>query len=112
MHKKISILSLEHPREALVLRGMCLLLAILSCLYLYFVAASVLNIIARKESDSRAAVLQSSIGALEQQYFALSQQITPDEAKMLGLTPVTEAQYVYETGNAAAAPLDANTITI
>lgn len=112
MHKKISILSLEYPAEALVLRVLCLVLAILSCLYLYFVAASVLNIIARRESDSHAAMIQSSIGDLEQQYFALSQEITPQEAKTLGLSPVTEQQFVYETGNAAAAPIPHDTIII
>jgi hypothetical protein len=112
VNKKLSVLSYEHPAEAVVFRALCLLLAIISCLYLYFVAASVLNVIARKEADASAASTQSSIGQLEQHYFTLSQSITPDEAAKLGLSPVTETNYVYLPGNAAAASLPTDNVTI
>ena len=112
IHKKISILSYEHPAESMVLRAIVLALALVSCLYLYFVAASVLNIIARKEADVRSTAVQSSINVLEQQYFALSQSTTQEEASNLGLVPIKSTSYVYQPGNAAAASIPASSVTI
>ena len=111
MNKQISILAVEYPIERvafLVLSGM---LAILFCAYFYLVVASVLNIIARKEADASAATMQGTIGSMEEQYFALSQQITPQAAAQAGLTPIAQTQYVYRTGNAAiATPAGGNEI--
>jgi hypothetical protein len=112
MYRKLSILSYEHPAESAVLRTLCFALALVCCLYLYLVASSVLNVIASKDAVAHSAAMQSSIGQLEQQYFALSQSMTPQAAATLGLTPVTETNYVYQPGNAAAAALPSAGVTI
>lgn len=101
-------LSLEHPRERFLLRllGVCLLAAI--CIYLYFITASVLNVMARKEALVQVNNIQGSIGTLEQHYLALSQATSPDEGVALGLAPVATTQYVYRPGNVGAATIAGN----
>ena len=96
-------LTIEHPMESVVFRTLGIVLFVLLCGYFYFVSASVLNIIARKEADTKSAVLQSSLAQMEQRYFALRDSVTPQEASSLGLSQVKNAQYVYVPGNAASA---------
>ena len=103
MHKQYSILAIEHPLERRLWAVFFAALAILFFAYLYFVASSVMNIVARKEADARATDLQGSIGALEQRYFELSQALTPESASTLGLSPVKKTAYVYRPGNSASA---------
>ena len=103
MHKKISILAFEHPLERAAMRAMSAVLVILFLGYLYFVGASVLNIIARKEATAQTATLQSAIASMEQQYFALSQSVDSRTEVELGLSPVSGTHYVYRPGNAASA---------
>ncbi|MFA7310178.1 MAG: hypothetical protein WC050_04720 [Candidatus Paceibacterota bacterium] len=103
MNKKISILASEHPLEQQAMRALFALLVLLLCGYLYFVGASVLNIMARKEASAKTTNLQSAIAGMEQQYFALSQSVDASSAHALGLAPVTGTQYVYRPGNAASA---------
>jgi hypothetical protein len=40
---------------------------------------------------------------LEEQYFSLSQSITPESALALGLTPLTSPNYVSRPGNVSMA---------
>ena len=101
-------LSLEHPRERFLLRALGVALLALICMYLYFVTASVLNVIARKEALAQVTNIQGSIGALENRYLALSEGITPEEGKALGLKPVAKTQYVYRPGNVDPATLARN----
>lgn len=102
---------MEHPAERLLFVGLSLVLALLVCAYLYFVTASIMNVIARKDALSQIDQLQGQMGSAEQQYFALSQQMTPSEGASLGLVPVQNTQYVYRPGVAAsAAAVKAGTI--
>ena len=103
-------LSVEHPAERLALRIISLALITLICGYLYFVSASVLNVIARKEALAQVAVVQGTIGGLEQEYFALSQSVSPQIGRALGLSPVGEPKYVYRPGNVGAATIARNEI--
>ena len=103
IHKRLPILAVEHPLERRLLTFFFGLLIVVFFAYLYFVAASVMNIVARKEADARATNLQGSIGTLEQKYFELSQALTPESASTLGLAPVSQTAYVYRPGNAASA---------
>ncbi|HVU75680.1 MAG TPA: hypothetical protein VHD38_02515 [Candidatus Paceibacterota bacterium] len=96
-------LSIEHPAEQRVFRILCVVLAALLCGYLYFVSASILNIMAQREADSSLAQVQSSIASLEQEYFALDEHVDQSIASSLGLTSVSGTQYVYVPGNAASA---------
>ena len=92
-------LSLEHPRERFILRALGVTLAALICAYLYFVTASVLNVIASREAETQVSSIQSKIGSLEQQYLTLSQAADPQEGASLGLSPVEKTHYVYRPGN-------------
>jgi hypothetical protein len=100
----------EHPMERLMLRAACLMLVVLLFGYLYFVTASVLNVMARKEAMAKITNIQGSIGSLEQQYFALSQGLTPQEGETLGLSHVSQTQYVYRPGNVGAVTIARNEI--
>jgi len=100
--RQTSILAVEHPAERIMFVLLIVVLGALFCGYFYFVVGSVLNVIARKEADATSATLQESIGNLEQQYFGLSQALTPQEATDMGLAPIKQTQYVYRPGNAAA----------
>jgi hypothetical protein len=107
MNKHIAILSLEYTFERVAFRVLFAVLGIILCGYLYFVGASVLNIIARKEASRASQNLQSSIALLEKQYFVLSEGVTPDSGVALGLTRVDQTDYVYRPGaTAVAVPAD------
>ena len=108
MHRHISILSIEHPLEGALWRSVTTLLVLSVMLYLYFVSSSVLHIMARKTAISDAARLQSSIGHMESEYFALTESLSQDEARLIGLAPLSDTSYVFRPGNAAA--LDTDTI--
>ena len=96
-------LALEHPYERHALSILGILLVALVAAYLYFVASSVLNVIARADAMAQIRDIQSSIGSIEQQYLALSQEVNPERASELGLTPVSKTAYVYRAGNTAVA---------
>lgn len=96
-------LSLEHPLERTIMRVLFVLLALCVFGYLYFVSASVLNVMARREADAQTAKYQSSIAEMERQYFALKGGVDESAAPSLGLSPISDTQYVYRPGNAASA---------
>ena len=100
--RQTQVLAIEHPAERIAFTAMIVLIAILFCAYFYFVVGSVFNVIGEKQADTRSSGLQSSIAVLEQQYFALSQSLTPQAAAAMGLAPIRDTQYVYRPGNAAA----------
>ncbi len=100
--KRVS-LAHEHALEPVVRQALIALLAVFVCAYLYFVTASILNIMARKEANTAVFALQGAIAQMESEYFALSHSIEPDAGARIGLAPVRNTQYVYRPGNAASA---------
>lgn len=107
MNTHIAILSIEYPYERVAFRVLFAVLGIILCGYLYFVGASVLNIIARKEASRASQGIQSTIARLEKEYFVLSESVTPDSGIVLGLSPVRATDYVYRPGaTASARPAD------
>lgn len=98
-------LSLEHPVERALLRALSVTLIVVVCGYLYFVSASILNVIARKEALTRVSIIQGSIGGTEQRYFELTRGISPQSGSSLGLVPITHQHYVYRPGNVGAATI-------
>jgi hypothetical protein len=112
MNKHLAILSLEYSYERVAFRVLFALLGIILCGYLYFVGASVLNIIARKEASRSSAALQSSIAILEKEYFVLSEAVTPGTGATLGLSQVQATDYVYRPGATASADGAASPDTI
>lgn len=100
----------EHSIERTVLRIVTFILIALACLYLYFVTASVLHVMARREALSKITAIQGSIGALEQHYFTLTEGLSASEGHTLGLAPVEETAYVYRPGTIGAATIARNEI--
>ena len=102
----------EHPLEHAAFRALIAVLFILISAYLYFVTASVLNVIARKEALAQEARLGTAIGAFEKDYFAISQTVTPEAGTPLGLFPISNAAtaYVYRPGTVGQAETPHNEI--
>ncbi|MBI4079870.1 hypothetical protein HY414_01400 [Candidatus Kaiserbacteria bacterium] len=83
---------------------------LLAFAYVYFVGATILNVIARKEALAQTVNLATAVSQLESEYFALAQALGPEDGSRLGLSPVSDTLYVYRPGNAAAASTDSNEI--
>lgn len=96
-------LAVEFPIERMMLKGLIIGLIVLACGYLYFVSESVLNIMGERSADNQSAQIQATIGGLENQYFALSQSITPQEGSSIGLVPVQVNDYVDRPSNVGIA---------
>lgn len=105
MHTELSILTVEHPLERHMLSILSFALVLMLAGYLYFVTASILNVVARKEALATARSLESSIGSLEQEYLALSEQVTPQSGASLGLAPIAHTAYVRRPGALGAATI-------
>lgn len=108
--RRTQVLAVEHPAERIAFSLLIALLAALFFAYFYFVIASVFNVIAEKQADTASSNMQGSIATLEQQYFSLSQALTPQAATAMGLAPVQNTQYVHAPGNAALAESPVHTI--
>lgn len=108
MNKHIAILNIEHVYEKAAFRVLFALLGIVLCGYLYFVGASVLNIIARKEATRASAAMQGTIAGLEKQYFVLTEAVSPQSGSTLGLSQVADTDYVYRPGATAIATVAAS----
>ena len=103
-------LTIEHPGERYALKFFAATLTVLTCAYVYFVGASILNVIARKDAQVQIASLASAVSDLERDYFSSSQELGPEDGERLGLSPVSNTVYVHRPGNAAAAALPSNEI--
>lgn len=96
-------LSVEHPLERTIIRGLFLALIACASLYLYFVGASILHIMARKEASAESGRLSSRVGLLEREYFALSEGVNLESGSRVGLAPVADKSYVYRPGAVGSA---------
>lgn len=99
IHKKTSMLAIEHPYERIALRMLVVAIICCSVLYLYFVTVSVLNVMARKEARVGAIMLETRVGRLQEEYFALSGTVTPEYFATIGLTYIEAPRFVYRLGN-------------
>lgn len=103
-------LTSEHPAERVLFRVLIIVLFGLVASYMYFVSASVLNVIARKEAITNMASLGSEVSLLERDYYTAAAAITPGEGARLGLTPVSNTRYVHRPGTVGAATISTNEI--
>ena len=97
-----------HPIESLIMRSLLVILVCLGGAYLYFVGASVLNVVARKEAAAESARLSSAIASMEAQYISLAQAVDESIAPTLGLEKLAQTQYVHRPGKTAAATIATN----
>jgi len=95
-------LTVEHPAERFIRQGLFVTLVVLICAYGYFVTASILNVIARKEAIAQSASLESTVALLERDYYALAAAVKPDQGARLGLAPVSDTKYVRRPGTVGA----------
>ncbi|MBI2612761.1 hypothetical protein HYW59_03030 [Candidatus Kaiserbacteria bacterium] len=103
-------LTAEHPAERLFLRLLISAVVVLACAYAYFVGATILNVIARKEALADSVNLATAVSKLEREYFAISQRVGPEDGTRLGLSPVSKTIYVHRPGNAALSDVARNEI--
>ena len=96
-------LAMEHPYERHAFSILSIALAVLVGAYLFFVASSIFNVMARSDAMAEIRDIEGSIGGLEQEYLTLSEDVSPQRAAELGLTPVAKTAYVYRPGNTAVA---------
>lgn len=101
-------LAMEHPFEPRALTALSIVLVILVMAYLYFVTASIFNVMGRSEALRKTQTIESSIGLLEQHYLALSREVSPQAGIALGLAPIGHTSYVYRPGNAAVRTVASN----
>lgn len=90
-------LTTMHPLEGVVRRTLMGALAILVLAYIYFVASSTFNIIARKQALQEGVAIQSSLARINAEYYALSGELTPERAAIAGLVPLEDKAYVSRT---------------
>lgn len=107
---RAALLTAEHGGERIVLRIILACIALSAALYVYFVASSTLNVIARNSAQGQAAQLESAVGALETRALALAKEITPERALALGLVQVKDTAYVHAQSDAALAGAPHNAI--
>ena len=103
-------LTVEHPAEWFVLRALLISLVVLAFGYVYFVSASVLNVIARKEALKETATLRSTVALLERDYYAATAVLTPQAGAHLGLKPVSDTRYVHRPGTVGVVQEELNEI--
>ena len=72
------------------------LLALIS-LYLYFVSASIVNVLIREEVEIEIAATNSLIGELENQYVSQRNNIDLAYAKSIGFVLIKDKQFVTRT---------------
>ncbi|SRR5258708_4719463 len=63
------------------------------CMYVYFINATVMNIVGRQAADREITAVNSKIASLESRYLALSNTITPAYAASLGFIETKGEQY-------------------
>jgi len=103
-------LTQEHPLENKAIHALAFMLLLAIFSYFYFVGASILNVVARKEALAKSAQLTTDIAKYEKDYFAISQSLTPEYGTQLGLSPVSKTAYVYRPTSLGQAQMQHNEI--
>lgn len=91
---KVEAYSGEHH----MLRMLAGFLGICVLAYAYFVGVSIMNVIAHKEASTQSERINRTVSVLEQEYFKLSNTMTPDLGARVGLVPTSDTTYVRRPG--------------
>ena len=89
------------PREESAIRFLGVALVLLVFAYIFFVSLSIVNVIARKEANDETKALRSIVGQLERNYFTLSHGVQAADGKGLGLTGVSDTEFIHRPGAVA-----------
>lgn len=93
----VLLLKTEHPLERPLFQAALFTLFILVSAYGYFIGISIFDAIGQKEAAAESVRLETTVGALETEHFALSETITPERGAGFGLSAVPK-KYVYRPG--------------
>lgn len=99
MHKKISILSIQHPLERRLEAALIALAIVLAAAYAYYIGATVLHVMVRTEAAAAASDIESAVAVLEQEYFAESEALDEELSESMGLAAIRDTSYVYRPGS-------------
>lgn len=72
----------------------CSCLVVSACVYMYFVSASVLHVVMRKEIDSQIAELSSAISQQDAEYIEMQHSVSSDIATMKGFAIATKKVFI------------------
>ncbi len=97
IQKTKALLAEEYFWESHLRRLLVLCTAVAFVAYVYCVAASILNVIARKEADAKAASFAAAISAHESTYFSLTQSIKEESLGEHGLFAISDKHFVTRT---------------
>lgn len=96
-----TVFVLTHIRyDRLIVWFECVALAVLFSMYMYFLVASIIDVVLHKETLVSIQETESSIGQLESQYFARLDTLTPDILPAYGLVAEAPSAYVTVTSPA------------
>ena len=73
----------------------CLLIS--AALYMYFLSASVVHVVMRKEVDKEISSLSSSVGSLEAEYIEKQHSVSEDIASLRGFKKTSDTIYIDRT---------------
>jgi hypothetical protein len=74
--------------------GLMACIVAFACLYMYFICASIVNVIERGQIEKDIAATSAHIGDLEAQYLAKKESIDYGYAQRLGFVPAPAPQYI------------------
>lgn len=77
--------------------GACALLVSLFAAYIYFVSASIVHVVIRKEIKSEVAALNSQVAFLEAEYIKQQHAVSNDVAAQKGYVAVAEKVFLTRT---------------
>lgn len=63
-------------------------------LYVYFISTSIVNIVQRKDIETKTQMLSSRVGELESKYFSLSKNVTLSYARSIGFVEPKDVSFV------------------
>lgn len=95
--KHTSRTAILYAEERLLVTLSLMLLFIAFALYMYFLSASVLNVVMRQEIDAEIHTTQTKISALESRYIIAKTNITPDVAVAHGLLKSDQKTFITKT---------------
>jgi len=84
-------------KEKRYLIGLVTLAFILVCLYMYFVSATIMHVVVRKETDQSMSQMHSKLGALEAEYIAAQHSVSEHVASLQGFVATSEKVFINRT---------------
>jgi len=95
--KHITRTATLYAEERLMVTFSGMLLLVAFALYMYFLSASVLNVVMRQEIDAEIHTTQTKIAALESRYIIAKTNITEEVATAHGLQKTEQKTFITKT---------------